>query len=69
MGEFCKSRDDNDYHVRYAPQFKTSSLNTIYHSTDSTSFLGSKSWNFLSIKPKNTKHLKAFKPKIKKLEA
>ena len=68
MGELFKSRDNDHYYIRHAPQVKISSLNTIHHGTGSTSFLGSKSWNFLPIKLKNTKHLKAFKPKIKKLE-
>lgn len=40
MTELIKPRNDYPYHLRHVSPFNTASLNTVYHGTESISFLG-----------------------------
>ena len=61
-----ESRAENPYNLRCVSQFSTSSLSTVFHGTESISFLGAKIWSLLPETPKNIDSLNNFKKTMKK---
>ena len=56
-----KKENEHHYNLRYNSQFTTSATNSLYHGTESISFLGPKIWNILPNKLKHIDSLGVFK--------
>ena len=66
MTERFEQRNEHHYNLRNNIHFITPQIRTVYHSSESISFLGPKIWNILPDRLKNATSLEAFKIQIKK---
>ena len=68
--ELFKQRNEQHYDLRKNSQFTLHPIRTVYHGSESISFLGPKIWNVLPDRLKNANSIEAFKNNAnKKLEA
>ena len=65
MNNIFKLRVENPYNLRHVSEFSRSMVKTVYHGTESISYLGPKIWNILPEKLKNIENLEHFKKEIK----
>ena len=61
-----KLNSDSRYNLRQILQFSRSLVKSVYHGTDSISYLGPKIWDILTDDYKTIENLNTFKNKIKK---
>ena len=66
MTELFEQRNEHHYNLRNNVHFITPQIRTVYHGSESISFLGPKIWNILPDRLKNATSLEVFKIKIKK---
>ena len=64
--ELFEHRDEQHYHLRNNAEFTIPTIRTVYHGSESISFLGPKIWNILPDRIKNANSLQIFKSEIKK---
>ena len=64
--ELFQQRNEQHYDLRKNSQFTIPTIRTVYHGSESISFLGPKIWNILLDRLKNVNSIEAFKMKIKK---
>ena len=64
--ELFEQRNEQHYYLRKNSQFTIPPIRTMYHGSESISFLGPKIWNILPDRLKNVNSIEAFKMKIKK---
>ena len=64
--ELFRCRDDQRYNLRNITDFTIPAIRTVYHGSESISFLGPKIWNMLPDRLKNANSLEIFKSEIKK---
>ena len=64
--ELFKQRNEQHYDLRKNSQFTIPPIRTVYHGSESISFLGPKIWNILPDRLKNVNSIEAFKMQIKK---
>ena len=57
---------ENSYNFRNNKTFRRRQVNSVYHGTESLSFLGPKIWDLLPLEIKKSESLAIFKSKIKK---
>ena len=65
MNNIFKLREENPYNLRHLSEFSRPMINSVYHGTESISFLGPKIWDIPPEKLKNTETLEIFKKEIK----
>ena len=65
MGNMFKLKAENSYNLRLVPEFSRPMVNSMYHGTESISYLGSKIWDIPPEKLKNIDNLEHFKKEIK----
>ena len=65
MNKIFKLRAENSYNLRHVSEFSRPMVKSVYHGTESISYLGPKIWDILSEKLKNIENLEHFKNKIK----
>ena len=65
MNNIFKLREENPYNLRHVSEFSRPMINSVYHGTESTSFLEPKIWDILPEKLKNIETLEVFKKEIK----
>ena len=65
MNNTFKLREENPYNLRNVSEFSRPMINSVYHGTESISFLGPKIWDILPEKLKNIETLEVFKKEIK----
>ena len=65
MNNIFKLRAEYSYNLRQVSEFSRPMVKSVYHGTESTSYLGPKIWNILPEKLKNIKNLEHFKKEIK----
>ena len=58
MNNIFKLRAENSYNLREVSEFSRPMVKSLYHGTESISYLGPKIWNILPEKLKNTENLK-----------
>ena len=58
-------RTKNHYNLRNGPNFLTPQINSVFHGTESISYLGPKIWDIVPEEFKNKKSLNNFKESIK----
>ena len=58
-------RRNNQYNMRNRPDYKTPQVHSIFHGTESVSYLGLKIWDIVPEEFKHKKSLKSFKESIK----
>ena len=63
--ELFMASNEQNYCLRHLHQFKTTSVNTVYHGKESVSFLGPKIWEILLNDFKKIDNRDAFKKVIK----
>ena len=66
MNGFFKLNSDSRYNLRQISQFSRSLVRSVYHGTESISYLGPKIWDILPDDYKTIQNLDTFKIKIKK---
>ena len=66
MNRVFKLNSDIPYNLRQISQFSTSSVKSVYHGTESISYLGPQIWDILPDDYKTIQNLDTFKIKIKK---
>ena len=66
MNRFFKLNSDSRYNLRQILQVSRSLVKSVYHGTESISYLGSKIWDILPDDYKTIQNLDTFKIKIKK---
>ena len=66
MTELFEQRNEHHYNLRNNVHFITPQIRTVYHGSESISFLGPKIWNILPDRLQNATSLEAFKIQIKK---
>ena len=64
--ERFEQRNEQHYDLRKNSQFTIPPIRTVYHGSESISFLGPKIWNILPDRLKNVNSIEAFKIQIKK---
>ena len=64
--ELFEHRDKQHYNLRNNAEFTIPAIRTVYHGSESISFLGPKIWNILPDRLKNANSLQLFKSEIKK---
>ena len=64
--ELFEQRNEQHYDLRKNSQFTIPPIRTVYHGSESISFLGPKIWNILPDRLKNVNSIEAFKMQIKK---
>ena len=64
--ELFKQMNEQHYDLRKNSQFTIPPIRTVYHGSESISFLGPKIWNILPDRLKNVNSIEAFKIQIKK---
>ena len=57
MNNIFKLRAENSYNLREVSEFSRPMVKSVYHGTESISYLGPKIWNILPEKLKNTENL------------
>ena len=65
MDNVFKLRTENPYSLRQVPEFSRPIVKTVYHATESLSYLGPKIWDILPEKLRNMDNLESFKKEIK----
>ena len=65
MGNMFKLKAENSYNLRLVPEFSRPMVNSMYHGTESISYLGPKIWDIPPEKLKNIDNLEHFKKEIK----
>ena len=65
MNNKLKLRTENPYNLRHVSEFSKPMVKSVYHGTESISFLGPKIWDILPEKLKDIENLKHFKKEIK----
>ena len=65
MNNIFKLKEEIPYNLRHVSEFSTPLINSVYHGTESISFLGPKIWDILPEKLKNMETLDAFKKEVK----
>ena len=65
MNNIFNLREENPYNLRHVSEFSRPMINSVYHGTESISFLGPKIWDILPEKLKNIVTLEVFKKEIK----
>ena len=66
VAELFEQRNKQYYDLRNNSQFAIPPIRTVYHGSESISFLGPKIWNILPDRLKNAYSIEAFKMQIKK---
>ena len=66
MNRVFKLNSDSRYNLRQISQFSRPLVKSVYHGTESISYLGSKIWDILPDECKTIQNLDTFKIKIKK---
>ena len=64
--ELFEQRNEQHYDLRKYCQFTIPPIKTVYHGSESISFLGPKIWNILLDRLKNANSIEAFKMQIRK---
>ena len=64
--ELFEKRNEQHYDLRNNSQFTIPPIRTVYHRSESISFLGLKIWNILPGRLKNGNNIEAFEMQIKK---
>ena len=64
--ELFEHKEENYYNLRNNAEFAISAIRTVYHGSESISYLGPKIWNILPDRLKNANSLETFKSEIKK---
>ena len=64
-GDIFMERTNNQYNLRNRPDFITPQVHSVFHGTESISYLGPKIWNIVPEEFKNKKSLNSFKESIK----
>ena len=65
MHNVFKLRTENPYSLRQVSEFARPIVKTVYHGTESLSYLGPKLWDILPEKLRNMDNLESFKKEIK----
>ena len=65
IADLFEQRNEQHYNLRNWVQFSLPAIRTVYHGSESISFLGPKIWNMLPDKLKNASSLEVFKASIK----
>ena len=65
MGNMFKLKAENSYNLRLVTEFSRPMVNSMYHGTESISYLGPKIWDIPPEKLKNIDNLEHFKKEIK----
>ena len=65
IADLFEQRNEQHYNLRNWAQFSLPAIRTVYHGSESISFLGPKIWNMLPDKLKNASSLEVFKASIK----
>ena len=65
MSNIFKLRAEDSYNLRQVSEFSRPIIKSVYHGTESISYLGPKTWNILPEKLKNVDNLEHFKKKVK----
>ena len=65
MDNVFKLRTEKSYSLRQVSEFSRPIVNTVYHGTESLSYLGPKIWDILPGKLRNMDNLESFKKEIK----
>ena len=65
MDNVFKLRTENPYSLRQVSEFSRPIVKTVYHGTESLSYLGPKIWDILPEKLRNMDNLESFKKEIK----
>ena len=67
--ELFEKRNEQHYDLRKNSQFTIPPIRTVYHRSESISFLGPKIWNILPDRLKNANNIEAFEMQTKKWKA
>ena len=65
INNIFKLKAENPYNLRQVSEFSRPMVKSVYHGTESISYLGPKIWDILPEKPKNIDNLEHFKKEIK----
>ena len=65
MNNIFKLKAENSYNLRQVSEFSRPMVKSVYHGTESISYLGPKIWDILPEKLKNIDNLEHFKKEIK----
>ena len=65
IADLFEQRNEQHYNLRNWAQFSPPAIRTVYHGSESITFLGPKIWNMLPDKLKNASSLEVFKASIK----
>ena len=65
MSNMFKLKAENSYNLRQVSEFSRPMVKSVYHGTESISYLGPKIWDILPEKLKNIDNLEHFKKEIK----
>ena len=65
MNNIFKLRAENPYNLRHVSEFSRPMVKSLYHGTESISYLGTKIWDMLPEKLRNIENLEHFKKEIK----
>ena len=65
MDNVFRLKTDNPYNLRQAYEFSRPIVKTVYHGSESISYLGPKIWDMLSENLANMENLETFKKEIK----
>ena len=63
--ELFRKKGQHQYNLRHNSKFTKPAVNSVYHGTESVSFLGPKNWDFLPDRLKKIDGLRAFKAGVK----
>ena len=66
IAELFEHKEEHCYNRRNNAEFTIPAIRTVYHGSESISYLGPKIWNILPDRLKNANSLETFKPEIKK---
>ena len=66
MKDVFKLREETYYNLRHTTEFVTNQINSVYHGSESASYLGPKIWEQIPNAIKNKDSLIGFKKEIKK---
>ena len=64
-GDIFMERTNNQYNLRNRPDFITPQVHSVFHGTESISYLGPKIWDVVPEEFKHKKSLNSFKESIK----
>ena len=66
MNEIFQLREESHYNLRYTSNFFIPLIHSVYHGSESTSYLGPKIWELIPPVIRQIESFKRFKKKIKK---